>query len=127
MNTLYQQEFDNNKNLWIHLNNKFKEKKDWFDKPLDNPEESKKKLNTLQYSIFNTLRSHTDRDEFKSTRTSLLSSYIHMFINRLFMSDQRLHELAVYHFMVGYYKMQIGKQKERMNAINYMSPIFAKS
>lgn len=114
MNTLYQQEFDNNKNLWIHLNNKFKEKKDWFEKPLDNPEESKKKLNALQYGIFNTLRSHTDQDEFKSARTSLLSSYIHMFINRLFMSDQRLHELAVYHFMVGYYKMQIGKQKKRI-------------
>ncbi|SPZ85940.1 Uncharacterised protein [Sphingobacterium multivorum] len=30
------------------------------------------------------------------------------------MSDQRLHELAVYHFMVGYYKMQIGKQKKRI-------------
>jgi thiopeptide-type bacteriocin biosynthesis protein len=127
MNTLYQQEFDNNKNLWIHLNNKFKQKKDWFDKPFYNLQASRKKLNALQYSIFSTLRRHTDQHGFQSARTSLLSSYIHMFINRLFMSDQRLHELAVYHFMVGYYKMQIGKQKERLNPVNYISPIFAKS
>lgn len=118
MNTLYQQEFDNNKNLWIHLNNKFKERKDWFDKPLENLGDTKEKLNAVQYSIFSTLRTHTDQDDFRAIRASLLSSYIHMFINRLFMSDQRLHELAVYHFMVCYYKMQIGKQKERMNSIN---------
>ena len=117
MNALYQQEFDNNKNLWVHLNNKFKERKDWFDKPLGNLGDAKEKLNAVQYSIFSTLRTHTDQDEFQTTRTSLLSSYIHMFINRLFMSDQRLHELAVYHFMVCYYKMQIGKQKERMTSI----------
>ncbi|WP_312335898.1 lantibiotic dehydratase [Sphingobacterium sp.] len=118
MNTLYQQEFDNNKNLWVHLNNKYKEKKDWFDKPLDNLGETKEKLDAVQYSIFSTLRTHTDQEEFRATRASLLSSYIHMFVNRLFMSDQRLHELAVYHFMVCYYKMQIGKQKERMTSIN---------
>ncbi len=119
MNTLYQQEFDNNKNLWVHLNNKFKDRKDWFDKPLDKLGETKEKLNAVQYSIFSTLRTHTtDQEEFWATRTSLLSSYIHMFINRLFMSDQRLHELAAYHFMVCYYKMQIGKQKERMTSIN---------
>ncbi|WP_293939972.1 lantibiotic dehydratase [Sphingobacterium sp. UBA5996] len=118
MNTLYQQEFDNNKNLWVHLNNKFKEKKNWFDKPLDNLGDTKEKLNAVQYSIFSTLRIHTDQEEFQSIRASLLSSYIHMFINRLFMSDQRLHELAVYHFMVCYYKMQIGKQKEHMTSIN---------
>lgn len=119
MNTLYQQEFDNNKNLWVHLNNKFKDRKDWFDKPLDKLGETKEKLNAVQYSIFSTLRTHTtDQEEFQATRTSLLSSYIHMFINRLFMSDQRLHELAAYHFMVCYYKMQIGKQKERMTSIN---------
>ena len=119
MNTLYQQEFDNNKNLWVHLNNMFKDRKDWFDKPLDKLGETKEKLNAVQYSIFSTLRTHTtDQEEFRATRTSLLSSYIHMFINRLFMSDQRLHELAAYHFMVCYYKMQIGKQKERMTSIN---------
>ncbi|WP_293883678.1 thiopeptide-type bacteriocin biosynthesis protein [Sphingobacterium sp. UBA1498] len=118
MNTLYQQEFDNNKNLWVHLNNKFKDRKNWFAKPLDKLGETNERLSAVQYSIFSTLRKHTDQEEFRSTRASLLSSYIHMFINRLFVSDQRLHELAVYHFMVCYYKMQIGKQKEFMNPIN---------
>ena len=118
MNTLYQQEFGNNKNLWIHLNMKFKERKDWFDKPLDNIGDARQKLDALQNSIFFTLQANTDQEEFHTKRTSLLSSYIHMFINKLFVSDQRLHELAIYHFMVSYYKMQIGKKKERMTSIN---------
>ncbi|WP_333863310.1 lantibiotic dehydratase [Sphingobacterium sp.] len=118
MNALYRQEFDNNKNLWIHLNNKFKERKDWFDKPWENMGDTKEKLNAVQYRIFSILQAHTDQDEFQTTRNSLLSSYIHMFINRLFMSDHRLYELAVYHFMVCYYKMKIGKQKEYVTSIN---------
>jgi thiopeptide-type bacteriocin biosynthesis protein len=34
---------------------------------------------------------------------SLLQSYIHMFINRLFPSRQRRHELVVFHFLSKYY------------------------
>ncbi|WON93935.1 lantibiotic dehydratase [Sphingobacterium sp. UGAL515B_05] len=118
MNTLYQQEFGNNKNLWIHLNNKFKDKKDWFDNPLNNLTDFKSKLDTIQCNIFSILRANTSKDEFRAAQISLLSSYIHMFINRLFMSDQRLHELAIYHFMVGYYKMQVGKQKKNLTTIS---------
>lgn len=112
MNTHYQQEFGNNKKLWIHLNNKFQEKKAWFDKPFGHLFAPNQQLFNLQQNIFSTVRTNINENRSSFVVTSLLASYVHMFINRLFMSDQRLHELAIYHFMVSYYKMQIGKRKK---------------
>ncbi len=41
----------------------------------------------------------------------LLSSYIHMHVNRLFKSRQRQHELIIYDFLYRYYKSVIARQK----------------
>lgn len=40
---------------------------------------------------------------------SLLSSYIHMTLNRLFISKNRIHELVVYDFLRRYYTSEIAK------------------
>jgi thiopeptide-type bacteriocin biosynthesis protein len=37
---------------------------------------------------------------------NLVSSYIHMFLNRIFISNQRKHELVIYHFLSKYYDSQ---------------------
>lgn len=42
---------------------------------------------------------------------SLLSSYIHMMLNRLFRSKNRIHELVIYDFMYQYYKSEIAREK----------------
>lgn len=42
---------------------------------------------------------------------SLLSSYIHMSMNRLFRSKNRLHELIIYDFMYRYYTSEIARRK----------------
>lgn len=34
---------------------------------------------------------------------ALLPSYLHMFMNRIFLANQRLHELVVYHYLVKHY------------------------
>ena len=44
-------------------------------------------------------------------RTKLMGSYIHMLINRLFKSKQRLHEMVIYDFLFRYYKSEIAKKK----------------
>ncbi len=41
----------------------------------------------------------------------LLSSFIHMLLNRLFKSKQRLHELVVYDFMYRHYRSAIAREK----------------
>ncbi|MFA8433386.1 MAG: thiopeptide-type bacteriocin biosynthesis protein [Marinifilaceae bacterium] len=39
----------------------------------------------------------------------LMGSYIHMLMNRLFKSKQRLHEMVIYDFLYRYYKSEIAK------------------
>lgn len=45
----------------------------------------------------------------------LLMSYIHMTINRLFMSKNRVHELVLYDFLRRYYLSEIAKNKFMVN------------
>jgi thiopeptide-type bacteriocin biosynthesis protein len=40
---------------------------------------------------------------------SLLSSYIHMSLNRIFITKQRLHELVIYHYLAKYYDSQLAR------------------
>ena len=44
---------------------------------------------------------------------SLIGSYIHMTMNRLFRSKGRTYEMVIYHFMDKYYKSEIAKEKYR--------------
>jgi len=41
----------------------------------------------------------------------LLPSYLHMFLNRIFLANQRLHELVVYHYLGKHYKSVAARQK----------------
>lgn len=41
----------------------------------------------------------------------LLPSYLHMFLNRIFLANQRLHELVVYHYLSKHYKSVAARQK----------------
>jgi len=66
-------------------------------------------LNRVQSEIFRLIKSNEPKLEPVQAVQPLLSSYIHMFVNRLFLSDQRMYELAIYHFMTNFYRMQIGK------------------
>ncbi|NSL87317.1 lantibiotic dehydratase [Chitinophaga sp. Mgbs1] len=45
-------------------------------------------------------------------RYDLLPSYIHMFLNRTLLSNQRKHELVIYHFLSRYYESSLAKQKK---------------
>jgi thiopeptide-type bacteriocin biosynthesis protein len=52
---------------------------------------------------------------------NLLSSYIHMYMNRLFIAQQRKYELLVYHFLERYYTSQIAKtKKEKKNGVSLL-------
>ncbi|PSL50295.1 thiopeptide-type bacteriocin biosynthesis protein [Chitinophaga niastensis] len=41
----------------------------------------------------------------------LLTSYIHMCMNRLFLSRQRMHELVIYHYLKKFYDSMIAREK----------------
>lgn len=41
----------------------------------------------------------------------LLSSYVHMFVNRLFVSNQRAHEMVLYDYLMKYYEGKYAREK----------------
>ena len=43
----------------------------------------------------------------------LLPSYIHMFLNRMLLANQRKHELVLYHFLNKYYDSQLAISKKK--------------
>lgn len=67
----------------------------------------KKKLSEL-FSFINDL---SNRGELEVTVDFLLSSYLHMFINRMFRSKQRFQEMVIYDILEQYYKSQLIRNK----------------
>jgi len=51
----------------------------------------------------------------QETKNNLLASYIHMSMNRMFLSNPRKHELVVYHFMKLYYRGVLAQSKKNKN------------
>lgn len=49
----------------------------------------------------------------------LLPGYIHMFLNRMFLSNQRKHELVIYHFLSKYYESQIAINKKQLQNVKH--------
>ncbi|MCW3462844.1 lantibiotic dehydratase [Chitinophaga nivalis] len=43
-------------------------------------------------------------------KVRLLGDYLHMFLNRLFIANARLHELVIYHYLMKYYTSQMAMQ-----------------
>jgi len=64
-----------------------------------------KKLKPIIEQLQNELKKQKDN----TLLNSLLTSYIHMTMNRLFRSKNRLHELVIYDFMRRYYNSAIAK------------------
>jgi len=51
----------------------------------------------------------------------LMASYLHMFINRLFVSNQRKIELVVYDYLVKYYESKMAREKIKITEIVELS------
>ena len=52
-----------------------------------------------------------------SKLNDLLPSYIHMFMNRIFIAQQRKYELVVYHFLEKYYSSQLAIAQKEAKAV----------
>jgi thiopeptide-type bacteriocin biosynthesis protein len=50
-------------------------------------------------------------NSYEKSIDELMSSYIHMFVNRFFSDNQRFQELIIYQLLEKYYKAQISRQK----------------
>lgn len=62
-------------------------------------------------SIFNNLWNvYEDREQVLSKRQTLIASYIHMFVNRIFDNNQRKYEYALYHLLSNHYRSLEGRK-----------------
>jgi hypothetical protein len=52
----------------------------------------------------------------KTGLDSIVSSYIHMFVNRTFPSNQRKHELVLYYYLYKFYNSQVAISKKLQKA-----------
>jgi thiopeptide-type bacteriocin biosynthesis protein len=102
------QEFNGNADLTRRLNDKYREVSrplaSFLDPALDEPELAE------AHALF-AERSAALRAAYQELLATtpaaavrpLLPSYLHMFMNRIFLANQRLHELVVYHYLVKHY------------------------
>jgi thiopeptide-type bacteriocin biosynthesis protein len=116
----FKKEFGFNKYNSKLFNIKFREHKNTVEFVLDNkientvfldlckllPYKSKKML-----PIIKKLKEKLKNDEIEIILTNLLSNYLHMMLNRLFCSKNRMHELILYDFLRRYYTSKLAKQK----------------
>lgn len=59
----------------------------------------------------------SNKEELQVNIYDLLGSYIHMLMNRLFTSKNRLHEMVCYDFLYRYYKSKIAKMRNQSKKI----------
>lgn len=102
--------FRNNKNVIENvLNNKISN--EYFSKLCKPIKERSEHLSP----VINTLHLKMGKHRKNKSTNKLLSSYIHMSLNRLFISKSRLHELVLYDFLKRYYTSEIAKNKYNQN------------
>ncbi|MGB8192421.1 MAG: thiopeptide-type bacteriocin biosynthesis protein, partial [Chitinophagaceae bacterium] len=116
-------EFNMDKLLKLQLDNKYRNNRKMIELILDSDNDLQNELYPLIKIIKETsvqLRhaSHEilaiqSEGELQVPLNDLMASYIHMLLNRLFTSNQRLHEMVSYDFLFRYYQSQAARKKLR--------------
>jgi len=120
----FRSEFGTTKVLGKQLNDKYRlERNKLADfmtfKAQDNPDYAvildvlKEKENEIAH-IANTILKHKEEGTLEMPINDIMASYIHMLMNRLFKSKNRMHEMVCYDFLCRYYKSMIARQKSRV-------------
>lgn len=97
----YKKEFQVNKFFTKEVEKKYKRIGDQIKEELQSEKEL---LGSNVQEYIQEILKIKHKKQLEVTFEDLLSSYIHMFVNRAFRSKQRLYELVVYSLLVKYYK-----------------------
>lgn len=117
------EEFGGGKPLLLQLNNKYRQEMRKVGSILDPFQDE---VNGIEEAVaFFATRSHKTRKRLTGinigNRDDLLCSYIHMFLNRMLLSNQRKQELVIYHFLARHYESAaaIAKEQEKAAVTNH--------
>ncbi|SKD09826.1 thiopeptide-type bacteriocin biosynthesis domain-containing protein [Chitinophaga ginsengisegetis] len=115
------EEFSGEKPLLVQLNDKYREEMRKVSSVLDPLQDGEHGIEAA-VACFQT-RSAQIQQQLAgvqlTNRDDLLCSYIHMFLNRLLLSNQRKHELVIYHFLSRYYESMLAISKKQLKAITH--------
>ena len=115
------QEFGASKELAIQLNDKYRKEKlevqGILDPGKDNDNGIEAAISILKERSGKVRQAFSSQTLALDEKMNLASSYIHMFVNRMLLSNQRKHELILYHFLAKYYasKLAIQKKQEKLS------------
>lgn len=111
MRGIFFSEFGNNKQNDKILNLKYRTLNTTIDAILSSDRKLSTKKADVLHSIINNLRNmYSDQEQVASKSQMLIASYIHMFINRLFDSNQRKYEYASYHLLSNHYRALVARE-----------------
>lgn len=118
------QEFGMNTHLKVQLDNKFRQERqklrsfllreDDFYSPFYHILDEK---SLAIKEIVARIRNLHLQNELEVEFNSLISSYIHMMLNRIFKSKQRLHEMVIYSLLYRFYKSEIARKLKTSSII----------
>jgi len=121
LSTGYKSEFDSTKGLSKQLSDKYRGVREKIDSYMNRPEDQNEEYSILYVIIeekaagikpivSEVLRLYREK---KATvpLNDWIASHLHMLMNRLFKSNNRLHEAVCYDFLSRYYKSKIAREK----------------
>lgn len=111
MSEAFRQEFGNGKDMKMQLDKKYREHEGRISALLGVPEQPM----ALWEPQLRNIKQTAARLRKNGPLDGYLASYIHMFMNRLFKSAQRKHELVVYHLLGKYYTSALARKKHQEN------------
>jgi len=117
----YGREFNINKGLREQLKTKYRAEQSLVQNVLDRGKDEESEMKPLfdllaqrsvaSAPIVGDILALQQAGKLTPPLNNLLGSYIHMTVNRIFKSKQRLHELVIYDFLWNYYKSEIARRK----------------
>ncbi len=117
-------EFGNSAAMIRQLDDKYRQEMKRISSFLNPAEDDKNNISPLTQLIhnhavhidgfFKQIHSLETDENSRYTLNNLLSSYLHMFLNRLFVVNQRKHEMVIYYFLSKYYESKIARLQRNM-------------
>lgn len=123
MKTSFFREHGESKELKLQLDAKFRTERKLVEDILDREQDSSREIQPIiellewkkeqVQPLAEQLIQLKNNKQLQVTLEDLTSSYIHMLLNRVFMSRQRTYELVVYDLLYRYYKSMVGREKNK--------------
>jgi thiopeptide-type bacteriocin biosynthesis protein len=120
--TSFFKEFNGGKALSLQLSKKYRDEKQTIHSLLEEPQKGLRAyflqliaqrsadacqvLDSLQERI-------RQRGEDPAVIQTIVNNFVHLFINRLFVANHRLHELVIYHHLFSYYNSCLSRESAR--------------